>query len=148
PEFGRQPGGQIQIATRSGTNDFHGTLFDYARNDVFDANDWFNNARGLRKPATRQHDFGGVIGGPVRRDRTFFFFSYEGLRLRQPQALTSTVPTVESRQNAPASLQPFLSVYPLPNGPVKFNPVTGLPNGYAEFNASVSVPSNLDSIGI
>lgn len=65
PEFGRTPGAQVQILTRSGTNDFHGTLFEYFRNDGMDANDWFNNSRRLPKPALRQNDFGGVLGGPL-----------------------------------------------------------------------------------
>src|SRR5262249_41565961 len=98
PEYGRMPGGQISIVTRSGTNSFHGTIFDYLRNDALDANDWFANASRLQKPALRQNDFGGVFGGPLYlprfgeggpavysgKDKTFFFFSYEGLRLRQP----------------------------------------------------------------
>src|SRR5215471_6918966 len=87
PEFGRTPGGQISIATRSGTNAFHGTLFEYFRNDVLDANDWFNgytNVPPIPKAKDRQNDFGGVFGGPIVKDKTFFFFSYEGLRLRQP----------------------------------------------------------------
>ena len=79
PEFGRTPGGQISIVTRSGTNSFHGTLFEYFRNDVLDANDWFSNFNHLPKPEERQNDFGGVFGGPVIKDKTFFFFSYEGL---------------------------------------------------------------------
>src|SRR5712671_2476042 len=87
PEFGRTPGGQISIVTRSGTNQFHGTAFDYFRNTVLDANDWFADEKGLPKAPERQNDFGGVFGGPILRDNTFFFFSYEGLRLRQPQAM-------------------------------------------------------------
>src|SRR6202041_2068912 len=62
PEFGRTPGGQISIVTRSGSNDFHGTLFDYFRNDALDAKDWFTNFNGLPKPEARQNDFGGVLG--------------------------------------------------------------------------------------
>ena len=161
-EFGRQPGAQVQVATRSGTNEFHGALFNYFRNDVFDANNWFNNARRLAKPATRQNDFGAVLGGPILlprfgeggksfysgRNRSFFFFSYEGLRLRQPQAASTDVPTVASRQNARAELRPFLNLFPLPNGPNRINPVTGLPNGYAQFNASFSIPSNLNATSI
>jgi len=155
-EFGRQPGAQVQIATRSGTNDFRGTLFEYFRNDVFDANDWFSNSRREAKPATRQHDFGGVIGGPIMlprfgeggrqpwydgHDRTFFFFSYEGLRLRQPQSASKNVPTLATRLSAPPQLQPYLNVFPLPNGP---NTV----KGYAQFNASFSVPSRLEATSI
>jgi hypothetical protein len=85
PEFGRTPGGQISIVTRSGTNAFHGTLFEYFRNDVLDANDWFSNFNHLRKPEERQNDFGGVFGGPVIKDKTFFFFSYEGCGCASPR---------------------------------------------------------------
>ena len=72
PEFGRTPGGEISILTRSGTNQFHGTAFDYVRNDFFDANNWFNTAvvPALPKAEERQNDFGGTFGGPILRDRT------------------------------------------------------------------------------
>lgn len=92
PEFGRTAGAQIAIITRSGTNQFHGAAFDYFRNDKLDANDWFANRAGTGKVASRQNDFGAVFGGPLRRDRTFFFFSYEGLRLRQPTFVITDVP--------------------------------------------------------
>src|SRR5712692_1390825 len=85
PEFGRTPGGQISIVTRSGTNQFHGTAFDYLRNDALDANDWFNgftNNPPLPKAEERQNDFGGTFSGPIVKGKTFLFFSYEGLRLR------------------------------------------------------------------
>src|SRR5882672_11109882 len=129
PEFGRTPGGQISIVTRSGTNAFHGTVFEYFRNDVLDAKDWFVNFNGLTKPAERQNDFGGVFGGPVLKDKAFFFFSYEGLRLRQPATQQTVVPDAASRLQAPASMQPFLNAYPVANGP---QAGTGL----AQFNAS------------
>src|ERR1700741_2444211 len=117
PEFGRTPGGQISIVTRSGTNAFHGTLFDYFRNDALDAKDWFSNFNHLPKPADRQNDFGGVFGGPILKDKSFFFFSYEGLRLHQPVTQTTAVPDAASRQQAPAAMQPFLNAYPVANGP-------------------------------
>src|SRR5207245_10036527 len=93
PEFGRTPGGQISIVTRSGTNQFHGTAFDYLRNDLFDANNWFNTSvlPALPKAQERQNDFGGTFSGPILKNTTFFFFSYEGLRLRLPTTLLSTV---------------------------------------------------------
>src|SRR5262249_46682404 len=142
PEYGRTPGGQVSIVTRSGTNQFHGSAFDYFRNDKLDANNWFANQTGQPRPPERQNDFGGVLGGPVVLDRTFFFFSYEGLRLRQPQTVVSaSVPSLASRQSAPAALQPFLNAYPLPNGP-------DLAGGFAQENASFSNPSSLDSTGI
>ena len=144
PEFGRTPGGQVSIVTRSGTNAFHGTAFDYFRNDVLDANDWFNgytNNPSLPKARERQNDFGGVLGGPIVRDKTFFFFSYEGLRLRQPSTQETAVPDADSRQNAPASIQPFLNAFPIANG-------SKLGNGLAQFNASYSNPSSLDATSI
>jgi hypothetical protein len=141
PEFGNSPGGQIAIVTRSGGKDFHGTLFDYFRNDVLDANDWFANKNGLRKPPERQNDFGGVFGGPLIKSKTFFFFSYEGLRLRQPASQEAIVPDSALRQSAPAAMQPFLNAFPVQNGP-------DLGNGLAQFNASYSNPSTLDSYSI
>jgi hypothetical protein len=141
PEFGRTPGGQISIVTRSGTNQFHGTLFDYFRNDVLDAKDWFANFNRLPKPAERQNDFGGVFGGPILKDKTFFFFSYEGLRLRQPATQETVVPDDVSRQQAPASMQPFLNAFPVANG-------AELGAGLAQFNASYSNPSSLNAYSI
>src|SRR5260370_11761770 len=119
PEFGRTPGGQISIVTRSGTNQFHGSLFDYLRNDVLDANNWFNTsvAPPLPKAEERQNDFGGTSAGPILKDNTFCFSSYEGLRLRLPLTLLTRVPGILSPQNAAPSIQPFLNPYPLPNGP-------------------------------
>src|SRR5713226_5356172 len=141
PEFGRTPGGQVSILTRSGTNDFHGTLFEYFRNSTLDARDWFVNFNGLAKPAERQNDFGGVLGGPVRKDKTFFFFSYEGLRLRQPAIQQTAVPDAESRQQAPDSMRPYLNAYPIANG-------AQLGAGLAQFNSGYSNPSSLDAASI
>jgi hypothetical protein len=169
PEFGRTPGGQISIVTRSGANQFHGTAFDLLRNDVLDANNWFADNAGLRKPEERQNDFGGTFSGPILKDRTFFFFSYEGLRLRLPQVGQSTVPdasftpggTTNSRQNANSAMQPFLNAYPLPNpnSPEIFvpcNPATDptcppsgqKATGSAAFNASFSNPGTLDAYSL
>lgn len=139
PEFGRTPGGQVSIITRSGTNEFHGTAFNYFRNEALDANDWFANSRNLSKPPLRQNDFGGVLGGPIVRNRNFFFFSYEGLRLRLPQVALSIVPSLSLRQNAPPQIQPLLNVFPVPNG-------QDFGNGLAEFNASFSNPSTVNAL--
>jgi hypothetical protein len=141
PEYGRTPGAQISVVTRSGTNTFHGTAFEYFRNDKLDANDWFANANGLAKPELRQNDFGGVLGGPIKKDKLFFFGSYEGLRVRQPQVADTYVPSVASRESAPAAVQPLLNAFPLPNGP-------NLSGGTAAFSASYSDPSTLNSYGI
>src|SRR5829696_5642511 len=157
PEFGRSPGGQVQILTRSGTNSFHGTLFEYFRNDALDAKDWFVNANRLAKPALRQHDFGFVLGGPVLlprfgqggplagyngHNKTFFFLSYEGLRLRQPQAENRVVLALRVRQLAPAALQPVLNALPLPTGPEIGT------TGQAPYAASFSNPSTLNATSV
>lgn len=141
PEFGRTPGGQISIITRSGTNQLHGTLFDYLRNDIFDANDWFANFHHLRKPEERQNDFGGTLSGPILKNRTFFFFSYEGLRLRLPAVGQSIVPDLAARSGAPPALQPFLAAFPVPNG-------ANLGSGIATFNASFSNAAGLDAYSL
>jgi len=156
PEFGRTPGAQVSMVTRSGTNNYHGSVFDYFRNDVLDAADWFVNANpALSKPPLRQNDFGGVLGGPIllphfgeggpgfftSKDRAFFFFSYEGLRLRQPLVGTTDVPSLAARQIATPSIQPFLNLYPRPNGAQRTN-------GLALFTASFSNPTSLDATSI
>lgn len=146
-QYGRQPGGQVSIVTRSGTNQVHGSAFDFVRNDKLDANDWFANRAGQPKAPERQNNFGATVGGPIRfpgydgRNRTFFFGSYEGLRLRQPQFNLTNVPTVAMRQGAPASVQPILNAFPLPNG-------RDLGNGLAEFNSSYADRSQLDAASI
>jgi hypothetical protein len=117
-EFGRQPGGQVLLSTRSGTNDFHGGLFEYFRNDIFDANDWFANAASIPTAPERHNDFGGFLGGRIWKDRTFFFFSYEGARLRLPQTSEFSVPSASVRATAPAAILPYLNAYPIPNGAI------------------------------
>jgi hypothetical protein len=141
PEYGRTPGAQISVVTKSGTNTFHGTAFEYFRNDKLDANDWFANRNALARPELRQNDFGGVLGGPIKKDKLFFFGSYEGLRVRQPQVANTYVPSLTSRQNAPAAVQPLLNAFPRPNEP-------DLGNGTAAFSAGYSDPSTLNSSGI
>jgi len=141
PEFGRVPGAQISMITRSGSNEFHGTLYDYFRNDALDANDWFANSKGLNRPAIRQNDFGGVLGGPVIKNQILFFSSYEGLRLRLPQVARTEVPSLDARQIAPAVIKPFLNAFPIPNGPQT-------QSGLAEFVASYSDPSSLNAASL
>ena len=116
PEFGRNPGGQIMLTTRSGTNQFHGGVFDYFRNTAMDANDWFANNALLPRAPEHHNDFGGFLGGPIWRDRTFFFFSYEGARLDLPQTAVIQVPSAYARTQASPSVAPFLAAYPIPNG--------------------------------
>jgi hypothetical protein len=141
PEFGRTPGGQVSLVTRSGSNAFTGSAFEYYRNEVLDANSWFLNRAGIPKPELSQHNAGGVLGGPVLRSRSFFFFSYEGLRLLQPKAFSGVMPTVAARQAAAPGLRVFLDALPLPNGPDRGN-------GSAEYTAGYSDESRFDATSI
>lgn len=117
-EFGRSAGGQVILTTRSGTNDSHGGIYEYFRNDVMDANDWFANQAGKARAPERHNDFGGFLGGRVLKDRTFFFVSYEGARLRLPQTTLIHVPSEYARAqattNSPA-VAPFINAFPQPD---------------------------------
>jgi Carboxypeptidase regulatory-like domain/TonB dependent receptor/Domain of unknown function (DUF4382) len=152
-EFGRTPGGQISLATRSGTKDFHGSAFDYLRNNFFDANDWFNDHYGDPIAALRQNDFGATFGGPVYiphtydgKNKTFVFVSYEGLRLTQPQAASiQYVPDTYLRQQAPVALQPLLNAFPIQNGADYGNAANP---SLAQFFQSYSLPSKIDSTSV
>lgn len=138
PEYGRVAGGQMELATRGGTNSFHGSVFHFFGNDALDANDWFANSRDLKQPAKRLNFFGGTFGGPIVKDKTFFFASYEGMRLRQPMVGITDVPSIASRTGAIADMQPFLNLFPVPNGASR-------PDGFAEFAASFANPARHDT---
>ena len=113
------------------------------RNGALDANNWFADANKLTKPAEKQNDFGGTLSGPIVKNRTFFFFSYEGLRLRLPETTLTTVPDVVARQSALPAIQPYLNAFPLPNGAEDpANP------GAAQFNASYANPARLDAYSL
>jgi len=122
PEFGRSPGAEVILVTRSGTNQLHGSLYEYFRNEAFDANDWFANALGFPRAPRRLNDYGGTLGGPVRfpgydgRDKTFFFFSYENQGFKLPETLQSIVPTLAARQSATPDAASILNAFPKPNG--------------------------------
>lgn len=88
-QYGSQAGGQVDVVTKSGTNDFHGTAFGYLRNSVFDAREFIDPAQ---IPAFRLGQFGGTVGGPIKKDKAFFFLSYEGLRQLQNTTTSASVP--------------------------------------------------------
>jgi hypothetical protein len=92
-EYGRYQGGVINAASKSGTNAFHGGLYEFLRNRALNAGTFFGNANGTGKAAFTQNQFGGTLVGPVKKDKLFFSFGYEGLRLRQGQLFLNTVPT-------------------------------------------------------
>jgi hypothetical protein len=161
-EYGRNPGGQFAFETKSGTNQWHGTAYDYLRNGFFDAPDWFNDYFVRPEPTLRQNDFGGTFGGPVHlsklyhpKDKTFFFVSYEGLRLAAPQAATANfVPDfclrgavgscIGTNASAAGALQPVLNAFPLPSP----NGIDDVENGIAQFIGSWTSPASLDSTSV
>ncbi len=115
-EFGRSAGAVLNATIKSGTNNFHGALWEFFRNDKLDAANFFENAGGLSKGKFRQNQFGGSIGGPVilphiyhGKDKTFFFVDYEGARIRQAVPYTSTVPTALERSSNYTNLSELLS---------------------------------------
>jgi Carboxypeptidase regulatory-like domain len=115
-EFGRSMGGVVNLQIKSGNNDFHGSGFEFLRNDAFDANNWFNNRAGRPKPEFSQHQFGGTIGGPIIKDKTFFFADYQGMRITQGQTYLSTMPSSLMRQGNFSEI----------NRPI-YDPLTGQP---------------------
>jgi hypothetical protein len=159
PENGRTPGGQVLLLTRSGSNAFHGDVFNYFRNTALDANDWFLNRAGLHRGAVHQNDFGGVLGGRVIKDKLFFFLSYEGLRLTNVQPGTSYTFTRDARYLAAHSangsgsaysgyMAQILNAYPLPardpsagDGSTCISPETCI----APFTAAFPNHSRMDS---
>jgi hypothetical protein len=96
-EYGFRMGPKVIVSIKSGTNDVHGTLFEFLRNDKFDAANFFANRSGSKKPILRQNQFGGTVGGPIIRNRTFGFFSYQGTRVRLGTSLFATVPSELAR---------------------------------------------------
>ncbi len=116
PEYGRFAGGVINLSTKSGTNSYHGSAYDFLRNKLLNANDFFSNEGGVPRPAFTQNQFGVNGGGPVIKDKLFFFSSYEGFRQRKGSTLTTWVPTAlerreisrKSAQPAPAPCSPFM----------------------------------------
>ncbi len=122
-EFGRNYGGQINAVSKSGSNVFHGSLYEFLRNDNLDARNFFDREP-IGKPEFKRNQFGGTIGGPVIKDKTFFFFGYEALRERLGRTLNSPVPDANARQGILPTgtvtvspvIRPYLDLFPLPNG--------------------------------
>jgi hypothetical protein len=147
-EFGRTPGGQIALLSRSGTAVLHGSAYHFLRNNYFDANDWFSNHYGKPSAALRQNDFGGTLGGPIpllgsKNRPTFFFVSYEGLRLALPQpASLQYVPDAAIRQTAARDIRPLLNAFPQPtSGGTDYGAL-------AQFISTYSVPGHIDATSV
>ncbi len=96
-EYGASAGAVTVVQTKSGSNELHGSAYEFLRNDKLDANTFFNNRLGAPKPPFRRNEFGATAGGPIRHDKTFFFADYQGIRVRQPETITSSIPTLAQR---------------------------------------------------
>jgi hypothetical protein len=127
-EYGKRPGAQINIATASGTNQFHGSGYEFLRNSALDARNYFDHGD---IPGFRRNVFGGSLGGPIRTDKTFLFGNYEGFRQSLGLSNLSLVPDDTSRASAVASIQPLLALWPVANG-AEILTSTGAPSGIAE----------------
>jgi len=126
-ELGRSGGGYIQMTTKSGTNQFHGSAYEFLRNDALDARNFFS----ATKPVLRYNQFGASIGGPIRKDRTFFFANYEGIRNNRQNTILASVPTAAERRGDFSSLTTVVR-----------NPATGTP-----YPGNVIPASQLDPVG-
>ncbi len=110
-EYGKRPGAQVTIVTQSGSNQFHGSVYEFLRNNIFDAPNYFDVASA---PPFRRNQFGGAAGGPIKRDKTFIFANYEGLRQNLHQTSLAFVPDLTSRASAVASVKPLLNLWLTP----------------------------------
>lgn len=118
-EFGKRPGGQVMIVTQSGSNQLHGSAFEFLRNNALDAPNFFDAGSA---PPFQRNQFGASLGGPIQRDKTFFFVNYEGFRENLHQTSAAFVPDAASRAAAVPSVQPLLNLWPVaPAGAPDFN---------------------------
>jgi len=151
-EYGRNAGGIVSVVTKSGTNDFHGTGYDYVRNNFFDANSFFNNQQNLAVPVLKRNQFGGTIGGPIIKNKLFFFFSYEGQRqtsLDVSQGRVNTFTPAEATgdfSNSPGRANVSCFLTGITGCPLDQNgaPVTLGPNPYYQPNPALAAQGILD----
>ncbi len=125
-EYGKKPGGQVSIVTQSGTNQWHGSLFEFLRDNAFDARNFFDS--GSSAPPFQRNQFGGAMGGPIHKGKTFLFVNYEGFRQDLHQTSVAFVPDAQSRLDAAASVKNlgFLNLWPIaPAGAPDFQVTPG-----------------------
>ncbi|HEY8151992.1 MAG TPA: TonB-dependent receptor [Vicinamibacteria bacterium] len=121
-EYGRSPGAAISVTTKSGTNDFHGTAYDFYRNEGFDSNDFFSKRAKQPKPSNDQNQFGGNLGGPIVKDKAYFFADYEGTRITRGVTRITNVPTAAQRQGIfSTTVRDPLTGQPFPNNTIPAN---------------------------
>lgn len=142
-EFGRGTGGEVDVVTKSGSNQIHGSLFEYLRNSDLDAADFFTNRNRAAKSPLHRNQYGATLGGPIRHDKTFFFASFEGFRQVAPTVSTTRVPTdAERAQVTDPISQNLLQFWPKPN-----TSVAGSANNYIA-NVGATVFDNTGLIRI
>ncbi len=147
-EYGRTDGGVLTAVSKSGTNEFHGALYEYLRNSDFDAKNYFDPATGPTPPFHR-NQFGGLFDGPILANKLFFLLNYEGIRIASNQTTTIVTPDAQARtgllpvngalKQVPLSpaIAPYLALYPLPNGP-------DLGNGTGDYSTPVPTTTRED----
>ncbi|MBI2822718.1 MAG: TonB-dependent receptor [Acidobacteria bacterium] len=153
-EYGRFSGGVITAVTKSGTNEFHGSIYEFHRNSALDARNFFdrdsaNPTVRSDPPPFKRNQFGATLGGPIRKNSTFFFAGYEGLRQRLTNTIIATVPTLAAREgilptgpvNVAPAARPYLALFPVPNG-------RELGGGVAEYSSPQSEPVNQDVLTV
>lgn len=126
-QYGQAISAIINPITKSGTNELHGSVFDYFRHEALDANDYFNNKNGFPRSRFRLNQFGGNVSGPIKKDKLFFFANYEGVRQTRGQLFTALTPTASFRAGMEARIRPVVETIPLPTA-VFINPTTHLPD--------------------
>ncbi len=138
-EYGRSPGAVVSVNTKSGTNQIHGLAFEYIRNNFFDANDYFSDRNHLRKPEDNQNQFGGNIGGPIIKNRLFYFFDYEGTRIKQGVSRIATVPLPNERIGdfSPTAASAAGVTYPTIYDPLTCSPAYSGSNCQPFFNNQI-----------
>ena len=149
-KYGIVPGAQVDIVTRSGTNGFHGSAYEYFRNSVLDAKNYFDDPT-RSTPPYKQNQFGGTLGGPIKKDRAFFFLSLEGLRIRQSLTQTTTVPTLAMHNGDlsginPGTGQPFPQItdvngVPYPDNQVPLTAISPLAAGILAMTPLPNIPN-------
>ncbi len=135
-EFGRGTGGEVDVVTKSGTNQFHGTAFEYLRNNDLDAADFFINRNGAPKTPLHRNQFGGGLGGPIKKNKLFFFGYYEGFRQVAPTPSSTIVPTAAQRAAVTDPIsRNLLQFFPLPNTSVAGSAINFIANaGSTDFD--------------
>ncbi|MFY9528919.1 MAG: carboxypeptidase regulatory-like domain-containing protein [Candidatus Acidiferrales bacterium] len=139
-EYGFTSGGVVNAITKSGTNQVHGTAFEFIRNSALDASNFFENASGLPRAPFRRNQFGGSLGGPIKKDKIFIFGAYEGLRQAKGIPHSTKTPTAAARVG---NAQPYLTFFPLPTQPLIGAGGVVDPNiGIYAFSGNQVVPDN------